>query len=289
MMAGLAMAVMTALAAHTTPVGTTSGWMWGVTVDNLDEPALIADSLRRLPVKPTTRIVFDESAGPTYYKEALTQIRTAGPIMGEPIDSVLTKKVTVDQYRDRMKWYMEELKGLVDIWEIGNEVNGDWGGDSPSVAAKITAAWQEAEMRQVPSAITLFYSDHYKGTDRDMDAWSKKYLPESVRQGIDYVLVSFYPHQAKGAHPQWGFIFRELAKTFPNAKLGFGELGLANPDYTLNKDVVANRDLIRRYYRMAPPLKDRYIGGYFWWTFRQDAVPHQRKLWGTFAEVMRNR
>lgn len=289
MMAGLAIAVLTALAAHATPAGSTSGWMWGVTVDNLDEPAQIADSLRRLPVKPTTRIVFDESSGPAYYKEALAQIHPVGPILGEPIDSALTKKVSVDQYRDRMLWYMEELKGLVDIWEIGNEINGDWGGDSPTVAAKVTAAWQEAETRQVPSAITLFYSDHYLGTDREMNAWSKRYLPETVRKGVDYVLVSFYPHRARGVHPQWGFIFRELAKTFPNAKLGFGELGLANADFTLNKDVVANQELIRRYYRMPAPLPDRYIGGYFWWTFRQDAVPYRRKLWNTFAEVMKGR
>jgi hypothetical protein len=210
-----------------------------------------------------------------------------GTVLGEPIDSALTKKVSLQQYKDRMLWYMEELKGLVDVWEIGNEVNGDWGGESPAVAAKITAAWQEAKVRQLPTALTLFHSDHYKDTDRDMDAWSKKYLPASVRNGVDYVLVSFYPHKADGDHPQWGKIFAELAKTFPKAKLGFGELGLASADFTLNKDVVANERLIRRYYRMAPPIPERYIGGYFWWTFRQDAVPHSQKLWSTFAEVMR--
>ena len=140
-----ALAMMMAVSAQSNPPGAASGWMWGVTVDNVDEPAQIVDSLKRLPVKPTVRLVFDESAGPDYYKESTRQIRSAGTVLGEPIDSALTKKVTLQQYKDRMLWYMEELKGLVDIWEIGNEVNGDWGGDSPSVAAKVTAAWQDAE------------------------------------------------------------------------------------------------------------------------------------------------
>jgi hypothetical protein len=282
MMLGLAM-----LAVMTTDSLRDPAWMWGVTIDNLDDPALISDSLRRLPARPTTRLVFDQAYGPASYREAVAEVRKVGPVIGEPIDSVLTKKVSPQQYRDRMVWYMEELKGLVDIWEIGNEVNGDWGGESEDVAEKITRTWVEARQRRLPTALTLFYSDHYLGTDREMDAWSRKYLRESVRNGIDYVLVSFYPQRETGDHPDWKAIFSRLGETFPNAKLGFGELGLAKADYTLERDVVRNQSLIRRYYRMSPPIPKRFIGGYFWWTFRQDGVPAETPIWKEIAESIR--
>ena len=261
-------------------------WMWGVTVDNLDEPALIAESLRRLPSRPTIRLVFDESAGPEYYVEAAKHIKAVGTVVGEPIDSALTKKVSVQQYRDRMRWYMDVLKDQVDIWEIGNEINGDWGGPSTEVASKIQGAFDEARKRKLPTVLTLFYSDHYLGTEREMVTWSKKYLSSGVRSGVDYVLVSFYPHSATGTHPNWSTAFRRISQAFPRARVGFGELGLANADYTLNKDSLANEALMRRYYALPKNFAKRFVGGYFWWSYRQDAVPTERPLWRVLSEVI---
>jgi hypothetical protein len=209
-------------------------------------------------------------------------------VMGSPIDSAPPSgKMTVGQYRDRVAGFMDALGSNVDLWEIGNEVNGDWTCDSAEMGAKIQAALHETQARHRPAALTLFYSDFYKGKDREMVAWSRKYLSERVRKGLDYVLVSFYPDSATGPHPDWKTIFKDLADTFPNAKVGFGELGLRKADFSLSDDNAEKQKLIERYYRMASPLPGRYIGGYFWWTYRQDANTKSSPLWATFADVIR--
>lgn len=262
-------------------------WIWGVTVDDLDDTDAICESIAKLPRKVTVRTVFDGSAGPEYYRDAVQKLHANARIMGQPLDSVFTKNFSIPQYRDRMASYMDRLKGIVDIWEIGNEVNGDWSGPSPDVAAKVELSLAEAKKRKQTTALTLFYSDFYLQTDREMDAWSRKYLSTASRQSVDYVLVSFYPQRPWGKHPDWTAIFSKLARTFPKARLGFGEIGVANPDFTLNNDKRMAEMMVRRYYTMAPPIPSRYIGGYFWWSFRQDAVPYQKQMWNVFNVLLR--
>lgn len=260
--------------------------MWGVTVDNLADPIPIRDSLKAFPQRPTTRVVFDDGMEPDFYRPALVTLKDVTDLMGEPIDSVLTKKLTTPAYRNRMATYMSQLGKLVDIWEVGNEVNGDWGGDSPTVAEKVTAGFDEAKKRRLKTSLTLFYSDYYVGTDREMDAWSRQYLPERVRKGLDHVMVSFYPQTVSGPHPDWPTIYAQLAKTFPRAKLAFGELGLAQANFQLDRDPVRNATLVERYYRMRDPIPDRFVGGFFYWTFRQDGVPAGTPIWKAIAQAM---
>ncbi len=272
--------------------GTQAGRMWGVTVDNVSDVAGVVDALKGMKRRPTVRIVFDPGTSPAYYAGPLDAIHRVADVMGEPIDSAPPSgKMTVDEYRRRMSQFMDGLGSRVDVWEIGNEVNGDWTGDSALMGAKVGAAFGEASNRHVRSALTLFYSDFYLGGDRDLRAWSRKYLYEPVRRGVNYVLISFYPDSATGPHPDWKRIFGELAEIFPHAQLGFGELGLRKADFSLSTDSAAKQALIRRYYRMPSPLDgalaDRYIGGYFWWTFRQDAVGRDSPLWKTFRDVVR--
>lgn len=288
----LVLCLAAALSTVLVPEGpTSSSWMWGVTVDNIQDSQLIFDSLKRMPKRPTVRVVFDEGMNPDYYRSAVTLFGSAADLMGEPIDSVQTKNLSTSQYRSRMALYMANLKDVVGLWEIGNEVNGDWCGDSKTVAAKVTGAYQEAKSRNLKTALTLFQSaeDAYRNTDRDLVTWSQKYLSAATRDGIDYVLISFYPLNERGVHPNWNTIFSNLASLYPNAKLGFGELGLAQADYSLSKDTIRNAYLVQRYYGMRSPIADRYIGGYFWWSFRQDSVPAQTPIWNCIARAMTNR
>jgi hypothetical protein len=183
--------------------------------------------------------------------------------------------------------FMDVLGNRVDIWEVGNEANGDWTDDSHRMGEKIAAALEEAKKRRRKAALCLFYSDYYLGTDREMATWAKDNLSPSVRKRLDYVLVSFYPASADGEHPDWKAQFAKLGQVFPKAKLGFGELGLRNADFTLSNDETQKAALIQRYYRMPSPLPGRYVGGYFWWTFRQDAATKESRLWKTFEEAIR--
>lgn len=248
----------------------------------------IVEALSRFPVKPITRIVFDPGTTPADYAPAVNRIHKVSQTMGSPIDSAPPSgRMTVDAYRQRMNTFVEGLGQDIDVWEIGNEVNGDWTGESVTMGAKIQAGFEVAKGHGHPTALTLFYSDYYKGTDREMSAWAMQYLSATVRNGVDYVLISFYPATATGQHPDWKTVFASLGRVFPKAKLGFGELGLRKEDFTLSDDENAKAQLIRRYYTMESPDTARYIGGYFWWTFREDAIPASRPLWAVIKDSMK--
>jgi hypothetical protein len=92
-----------------------------------------------------------------------------------------------------------------------------------------------------------------------------------MKNGLDYVLVSYYEDDCNNYQPNWQQVFDSLHVIFPNAKLGIGECGTTN----------ANRkaEYITRYYTMNITTPN-YIGGYFWWYYRQDCVPWNTKpLW----------
>lgn len=260
----------------------------GITIDSCYEADAVVASLSGLKSRPITRVVLDPGTSPKDYSAAVAKMHTVSDIMGSAVDSAPPNgNLTVEAYRARMSEFMDGLGKDVDVWEIGNEVNGDWTGDSATMGAKIQAGFEEAKARKRPTALTLFYSDYYQGKDREMSAWAMQYLSAAVRNGVDYVLVSFYTDTATGPQPDWEKQFAALGRVFPKAKLGFGELGLRKADFTLSDDEAGKAALIRRYYNMPSPCAKRFIGGYFWWTFRQDAVPKSKPLWSVFQEVIR--
>jgi hypothetical protein len=57
---------------------------------------------------------------------------------------------------------------------------------------------------------------------------------------------------------------------FPNSKIGMGEVG--------TRDTAKKAEYIKRYYSMKI-AEPNYVGGYFWWYFRQDMVPYTKALW----------
>jgi len=261
--------------------------MWGVTLDDIERPKTIVEALTGLSARPTARIVFDPGMDPDYYRDAVQRIRKVADVMGEPVDSYEAKVLTVMQYRQRMVEFMNAFGSSIALYEVGNEANGEWTGKSETMAEKIRVATKEAKTRKLKTVLTLYYQVDDPDPRREMIAWSQKYLTEQDRRSFDYVLVSYYATSANGAHPDWKRQFASLAKLFPTAKLGFGELGLQKPDGTPTGDAKAKEALIRRYYTMKPPIADRFVGGYFWWTFRQDAVPKTKGLWKVFKDVIR--
>ena len=51
--------------------------------------------------------------------------------MGEILDSFFVKNISTAAYGTRTTEYLNTLGDNVDIWEIGNEINGEWLGDTP--------------------------------------------------------------------------------------------------------------------------------------------------------------
>jgi hypothetical protein len=198
--------------------------------------------------------------------------------MGELLDSFYMPNVTIAAYRARAREYVSTLGPLVSIWEVGNEVNGEWLGTTPDVVAKITAAHAEVKAVGGKTALTLYYNDGcWARRENEMFAWVDANLPASLREDLDYVWVSFYEDDCNGIQPDWTTVFRRLGDRFPRSALGFGECGTAN--------AALKPAYLQRYYGMQVDAP-RFVGGYFWWYFSEDMVPATRPLWTTLRDLL---
>jgi len=251
--------------------------VYGVTVDRVDDLDKTVEALRALGRKPTVRIVFDEGVPPDQYRQAVGRIREVAFVMGEILDSQYVKNCTVEGYRERAGKYLETLSDGVDVWEVGNEINGDWLGPAEQASAKMVAAYDLVKERKKAAALTLYYNEgSVKDRSFEMFRWAEERIPDRVRRGLDYALISFYDDDFEGTAPDWTKVFERLGKLFPAAKLGIGECG--------TKKKSRKEEFIRRYYGLKVD-HPRYVGGCFWWYFSQDMVPSTKPLWKVLRET----
>jgi hypothetical protein len=265
--------------------------LWGVTVDDVSDVEAIEASLAGLAKKPTARIVFDPYVPAARYLDALGTLHRVSGVMGELLDSSASYRYTPAQYATRVQDYLSTLGDRVDIWEVANEVNGEWScaenasrctsAETADVVAKMTTAYAEVKSRGKTAALTLYYNDGCFGDPaNEVFQWAAANVPEPMKEGLDYVLLSYYEDDCNGLTPDWPAVFTELGKMFPNSKVGFGECGTS---------VAARKATdVSWYYRMAVPVP-RFIGGYFWWYFRRDMVPSSTSLWSVLDAAIAGR
>jgi hypothetical protein len=247
--------------------------LYGVTIDDISELPSIIESLRRLARKPTARIVFDETVGPAYYRNAAAQMATVSYLMGEILDSAYVRKISVSGYLRRTTRYLDSMGDIVHIWEVGNEVNGEWLGKTENVVAKISGAYDLVKARGKTAALTLYYNeDCWARPANEMFTWAQANIPDRMKKGLDYVFISYYEEDCNELRPDWPTVFAKLAAMFPNSRIGFGEVGSSDPD--------RKAELLTRYYTMKID-QPNYVGGYFWWYYREDMVPWTEPLWNT--------
>ena len=200
--------------------------IYGVTVDNVSNLPDIVESLKRLSHKPTTRIVFDLHVPASRYVAASSKIHAVSYVMGEVVDSFFMAKYNVGDYLTRTSNYLKMLGDNVDIWEIGNEINGDWLGNTSDVVAKMTGAYDRVKAAGKTTELTLYYNQGCaKHPENEMFTWAQANIPERKKQGLDYVLVSYYEDDCKGLQPDWPSVFERLRVMFPQSNLGMGECG----------------------------------------------------------------
>ena len=263
--------------------------VYGITLDDVTNVSAEVKALSQLVKTTTVRVVFDKEVSASYYKSAIQKLRSEAYIVGELIDSYYMKQFTsISSVQLWTNSYVTTLGSLVDVWEVGNEVNGSWLGTRPSVMSKVEAMYDLVAAKGGKTALTFFYegepSEPYNCIDRsgggnDMFTWiNQQFLTspttetEKIRRGIDYALISWYPDQCPGENPNWPAVYAKLASLFPNAKVGFGELGTANPENGSSYEV----NEISTYYPMGKTLASlpaSYIGGYFWWHSAEEIVP----------------
>jgi hypothetical protein len=111
-------------------------------------------------------------------------------------------------------------------------------------------------------------------------------VPAAVRNGLDYVLLSYYEGNCNGIRPSaatWTAYFAQLHSLYPGALLGFGEVGMNSP--VASSTLAAAQSLLSYYYSLPISLS-YYVGGYFWWYYDEDCLPFATKpLWGTLQSA----
>lgn len=223
----------------------------GITLDNVRN--LTTDqrtALENLPAKTIVRVVFDANTTPDKYISALDYLRSLKLadrvtrkiyIMGELLDSDFLARYRWDckasegctigeegnnfhDYKTRIDSYLNsELNEKVDIWEVGNEINGEWadegcikksddscvsdvereedasGRKTKSVPQpKITAqkiAYAVNAVKNKPIAITFIdQPECTTWNDNTMSGWMKvSKLQDLIKdKKIDYLLISYY-------------------------------------------------------------------------------------------------
>ncbi|WP_245983241.1 hypothetical protein [Trinickia fusca] len=262
---------------------------YGVTLDDLSNLNAIIASLQNLPYRPTVRVVFDPGTTAAEYYPALVKLHQYAYIMGEIYDSYYFP-TTLATYTARTQELVSTLKNTVDVWEIANEINGEWlrpdmdgpnsliNGEETQIGQMVAAANTIVKSNGGKTAVTLYYNDDSKGNNcwelpQDYwKTWPTQFLSSTVRQQADYALFSYYPYQdCPGLNPSWNNDFSALEQIFPNAKVGFGEIGTSDT----GAPATVQDNLIKTYYPMVNTMNDpRFIGGFFWWYYAEEMVPY---------------
>jgi hypothetical protein len=250
--------------------------LYGITVDSMQPLEEIVDSVASLSKRPTVRVVFGKRTPASGYTEALNALSPISFIMGEILDSYYVIEYSMQQYKDRVKEYLDAHGDKVDLWEIGNEANGKWLGDPNTVIWMVEDAYLQVKSRGYRTALTLHYDENCWVSSGGIFDWAETQLSATLREGLDYLLVSYYEEDCNYLKPDWESVFNRLGQIFPNAYLGFGEIGTAQED--------RKQSYIEEYYTLQIN-HPRYIGGYFWWYFRQDMVSRSKPLWSALNEI----
>ena len=196
------------LAALGQPRRPVPGPLFGVTVDDVSRLRQIAASLRHLARRPTVRIYFDVREPPSYYARTVRSLRPVSYLMGELLDSSDEQKISVSAFNTRVRAYLRAFGPEIDIWEIGNEVNGSWLGSYRRVSARLTQAYRDVAARGYRTALTLYYNTSCGDGSAELSpiAFTRRYVPPAVRRGLSYVLLSYYEddcHDLRPSARQW--------------------------------------------------------------------------------------
>lgn len=360
----------------------------GLTIDKVsgpdDNPDLTQDTIIEVLDKikretgrlPVVRIVFDVDDEGTdvvspEYRYLIKRIKdnNLAYVMGEILDSsavysCLKGDAPEDCYVNRTAKYLEAFGegNLIDLWEVGNEMNGEWVGwdgeewKEYSFTAEDMQRARDTYARAVgkahkmltdagkETALTFYFNDDgvrhswsdalkkaRPGSDEEVSfgqyysmlTWANDY--SKYFKDAKYVFISYYEDDQFADEPgtdrrtriipapdKWAEIFMRLHEIYPDARLGFGEMGPQcyylksdrncilhenDDDYEhlpkkekcphrrCNCCLEAQKEYVNRYYvdwdaairrelrnRTPDGLDRRYVGGYFYWHFSGDVI-----------------
>lgn len=268
---------------------------YGITIDNandggIDSQAAVLSAIEgELNAQLAVRVVFDQGTMGADWVASVEALRAGSScaVLGMLIDSEYIDTLTITEYGDRATDFLGALGGDVMVWEIGNEVNGNWTGDPSDVAAKCLAAFDVFNGAGKPTAITVYYNPNgVDGDEPTPQEWTTTYLDETVRNGVLYVLISYYEVDFDNYRPDAATVqalVEDLKALYPNAQVGFGEIGLDDAVTGGTLDQAA--DIMAYYYALDIPL-DYFIGGYFWWYGGEDVLGSDATMLSDFEAAL---
>ena len=266
--------------------------LFGLTFDNVANLNEKVAVLRALPVHPTARVIFDVGEPARHYAVAVSELHAVAGVMGLLLDSSAAASISAAEYQTRVENYLRTLAPHVDVWEIGNEVNGSWAGPYANAEARITEAFGDVAAIGANSALTLYANEYAPNNCGDGTSeltpvqFTKTYVSATVRDGLAYVFESYYPTQCHDTYPTNAQVraeMRQLHALYPHALVGFGEVGLPRRATTRTLPTAAR--VMSWAYHLNPRLS-YYVGGYFWWYGAEDLVPASKPLHSTFVAAL---
>lgn len=119
----------------------------------------------------TNPVVFDNGQPPSAYTQAVAQVHGVAYILGEILDSQYVPTVSPAAYAQRTSAYLAAFPN-VDLWEVGNEINGNWLGPTLDVVSKMTSAFDLVKAAAGRTELTLCGCTD-SGQANDMVTWVK--------------------------------------------------------------------------------------------------------------------
>jgi hypothetical protein len=127
--------------------------------------------------------------------------------------------------------------------------------------------------------LTLYYNNPTGGPGHNCgdglseltpEQFTQEYVPAAIAHGLDYVWLSYYPTQCGNFEPTSAQVASDvtaLHELYPNARIGFGEVGLPQP--ATSRSASRAKQIMQWAYGLNPGLS-YYVGGYFWWYGAED-------------------
>lgn len=245
--------------------------MFGITLDNIDAPmAPLKAAIRALPFRPMARVVVDNGRDLDDYNAPVRELRQVADIMLLVQDSYGEHTLSTAQYVAKCQYLMGMLGQVVNLWEIGNEVNGSW--VSKDIWRKVTACQALAKTRGFQTAVTFWW---------DKALWN--WLIDKPRLGIDWAMLSCYPTRPSElstmvAALDTGVPQKQILAATGAKDWAIGEYG---EDEWARAGASARKLLVRSF--------EKYRYGGFYWGFQKQCVPKHKVLHGAVSAAWRDR
>lgn len=208
-------------------------------------------------------VVFDPDTAPEDYMPMLSAIKTAGYyVFGSLVDSAAESQFSPRRRRGRTKLWLTALRGLVDVWEAGNEVNGDWLGND--VEEKVKQCVTDIQTEGQTAAVTWYWPGSLGILTKSLSTVS--YAPHLA-------MLSYYPAD-EGKAP-FDDVFSAIGKANPTAlALGFREYGAEWTDGNgkTQQGTQAEKIAIVQQVETAIVSEPRYQKGGGYWDAALDVV-----------------